>query len=128
MNYGYSNYPTYFPSFQNAPMPPQSAFQQPAVNNPPQQSGVRLVASKAEVVAAQIPFDSNEYYFKDTSNGKIYAKAFNPMDGTAPIVTYSREAEVQVQYATLEDIEALKAEIESIKRPIKVVKKHDADE
>ena len=127
MNYGYGNYPTYFPSFQSAQIAPQSAFQQPAVNNPPQQSGVRLVASKAEVVAAQIPFDSNEYYFKDTSNGKIYVKAFNPMDGTAPIVTYSREAEVQVQYATLEDINALRAEIEALKTK-KAVKKNDAEE
>ena len=127
MNYGYGNYPTYFPSFQSQQIAPQSAFQQQGINNTPQQSGVRLVASKAEVVAAQIPFDSNEYYFKDTSNGKIYVKAFNPMDGTAPIVTYSREAEVQVQYATLEDIKALKAEIEALK-PKKAVKKNDAEE
>lgn len=127
MNYGYGNYPTYFPSFQNQQIAPQSAFQQQGINNPPQQSGVRLVASKAEVVAAQIPFDSNEYYFKDTSNGKIYVKAFNPMDGTAPIVTYSRETETQVQYATLEDINALRAEIEALK-PKKAVKKNDAEE
>lgn len=127
MNYGYGNYPTYFPSFQNQQIAPQSAFQQQGINNPPQQSGVRLVASKAEVVAAQIPFDSNEYYFKDTSNGKIYVKAFNPMDGTAPIVTYSREAETPVQYATLEDINALRAEIEALK-PKKAVKKNDAEE
>ena len=127
MNYGYGNYPTYFPSFQSQQIAPQSAFQQQGINNPPQQSGVRLVASKAEVVAAQIPFDSNEYYFKDTSNGKIYVKAFNPMDGTAPIVTYSRETETQVQYATLEDINALRAEIEALK-PKKAVKKNDAEE
>lgn len=110
---------------QNAP---QSVPQPQGINNIAQQSGVRLVASKAEVVAAQIPFDGNEYYFKDTANGKIYVKAFNPMDGTAPIVTYSREAEAQIQYATLEDINALKAEIEALKAPKKVVKKNDAED
>lgn len=128
MNYGYGGYPTYFPAFQTPQNAPQTSFQQPQVSNPPQSNGVRLVASKAEVVAAQIPFDGNEYFFKDTSNGKIYSKTFNFADGTAPIVVYSKEEETQVRYATLEDIEALKAEIESIKRPIKVVKKHDADE
>ena len=103
---------------------PQSGFQQQNINSQPQQNSVRLVASKAEVVAAQIPFDGNDYYFRDTANGKIYVKAFNPMDGTAPIITYSREAKTQVQYATLEDIKGLRAEIEALK-PKKAVKKND---
>ena len=114
MNYGF-NYPSYYSAYQPQSAP-QSNFSMQGINNPIPNNGVRLVASKAEVVAAQIPFDSNEYYFKDTSNGKIYVKAFNPMDGTAPIVTYSREAETPVQYATAEDIKALKAEIEELKR------------
>lgn len=79
---------------------------------------MRFVASKAEVVAAQIPFDGNEYYFRDTANGKIYVKAFNPIDGTAPIVTYSREAEAQVKYATSEEIKALREEIEQLRKEI----------
>lgn len=106
---------------QNAP---QSSYQQQNINNQIPPNGVRLVASKAEVIAAQIPFDGSEYYFKDTSNGKLYIKAFNPMDGTAPIVTYSREADTQTQYATIEDINALRAEIEALK-PKKAVKKND---
>ena len=136
MAFGYGGYPAYMPQqyqpiYTGTQMPLQ-APQSPAVTS---SSGavsggsvMRLVASKAEVVAAQIPFDGGEYYFKDTSNGKIYVKAFNPIDGTAPIVTYSREIEQAVQYATVEDIEALRAELEALKKPGKAAKKNDADE
>ena len=139
------NYPAFNPfqqnfapaAYQMPPQMPQQNVQQPSTsqNIPavPNASAMRLVASKAEVIAAQIPFDGSTYYFLDTSNGKIYAKTFNFSDGTAPIVTYSREVEQQIQYATLEDINALKAEIESLKaakpeRTVKAAKKNDADE
>ena len=125
------------PAYQMPPQMPQQSVQQPSTsqNIPavPNASAMRLVASKAEVIAAQIPFDGSTYYFLDTSNGKIYAKTFNFADGTAPIVTYSREVEQQIQYATLEDINSLKAEIEALKvakteKPVKAAKKNDADE
>lgn len=135
------NYMPYQPQAQIAqqmpPQMPQQSVQQPSVsqNIPavPNAPAMRLVASKAEVIAAQIPFDGSTYYFLDTSNGKIYAKTFNFSDGTAPIVTYSREVEQQIQYATLEDINSLKAEIEALKvakteKPVKAAKKNDADE
>lgn len=139
------NYPAFNPfqqnfvpaAYQMPPQMPQQSVQQPSAsqNIPavPNASAMRLVASKAEVIAAQIPFDGSTYYFLDTSNGKIYAKTFNFSDGTAPIVTYSREVEQQIQYATLEDINSLKAEIEALKvskteKPVKAAKKNDADE
>ena len=128
----FGTYPTYMPQYQPLYSVAQSMQVQPqqTMQTSQQISGpmMRLVASKAEVVAAQIPFDGGEYYFKDTSNGKIYIKAFNPLDGTAPIVTYSREVEQAVQYATLDDINALRAEIDSLKKPGKAAKKNDADE
>lgn len=71
----------------------------------------RPVTSKAEAVAAQIPFDGSTSYFVDTSNGNIYAKTFNFQDGTAPIVTYVREVEQTVQYATIDDLNALRDEL-----------------
>lgn len=71
----------------------------------------RPVTSKAEAVAAQIPFDGSTSYFVDTSSGNIYAKTFNFQDGTAPIVTYVRETEQRVQYATMEDLNALREEL-----------------
>lgn len=126
--------PTQMP-IQNVPQPPIGQSSLPA----PTTTAMRLVASKAEVIAAQIPFDGSTSYFIDTSNGKIYAKTFSFVDGTAPIVTYIREVEQQVQYATLEDINSLKAEIEALKtaklekvdkteKTVKAAKKNDADE
>ncbi len=97
----------------------------------PQAAGnsVRLVTSREEVTAAQIPFDGSTAYFSDTSNGKIYTKTFDFNTGTAPVVTYVREQEVKVQYATLDDINALRAEIETMKQTTKKgAKKNDADE
>jgi hypothetical protein len=81
----------------------------------------RPVTSKAEAIAAQIPFDGSTSYFVDTSNGNIYAKTFSFQDGTAPIVTYVREAEHTVQYATIDDLNALREEL----RPRKAAKKDD---
>lgn len=126
----FGSYPTHLPQYQqpvytgSPPFIQQQIPQQTALPGP----AMRAVASKAEVVAAQIPFDGNEYYFKDTSTGKIYGKSFNFTDGTAPIVTYSPEVERPVQYATLEDLNGLRAELEALKRPGKAAKKNDADE
>ena len=136
MAFGYGNYSGYMQNYPltyssaQQPLLPSGAsqLQNAAIQPSTTGAGIRLVASKAEVVAAQIPFDGNEYYFKDTSNGKIYVKVFNPMDGTAPIMTYSREQEQAVQYATQEDINILRAEIEALKKPGKAAKKNESDE
>lgn len=85
-------------------------YQMPLYTQPQQQSttpAVRLVTSKEEVIGQQIPFDGSTSYFVDTSNGKIYAKAFDPNTGTAPIVTYVKEVETPVHYATIEDLNSL---------------------
>lgn len=94
MNYPFNSYP-YYP-------------QQPVLQANPT---VRLVTSREEVAAAQIPFDGSTAYFADTSNGKIYTKTFDFNTGTAPIVTYTREQEVRVQYATVEDLNRLRDEL-----------------
>ena len=93
----------------------------------------RPVTSKAEAEVFQIPFDGSTTYFVDTANGKIYSKTFNFNDGTAPLVTYVRENVVAPpQYAPLEametlreEIDSLKADIESMKKTKKVVRKND---
>lgn len=82
----------------------------------------RPVTSKAEAIAAQIPFDGSTSYFVDTSNGNIYAKTFSFQDGSAPIVTYVRETEQTVQYATIDDLNALR---EELLKPRKAAKKDD---
>lgn len=96
---------------------PQTPPAQPQAANQPSFS-VRLVTTREEVVSAQIPFDGSTSYFVDTSNGKIYAKTFDFNTGTAPIVTYVREQEMKVQYATIDDLNALREELK-IKKGVK---------
>lgn len=132
MAYPYGNYGGYNPSQpifgQGMGNYPPSPSMPPAQPQQPQGGqNVRFVTSREQADVFQIPFDGSTTYFVDTSNGKIYTKAFDFNTGMAPIVTYSREQEVRVQYATIEDINALRAEIEAIK-PKKAVKKSDADE
>lgn len=92
-----------------------------------QQTGgftIRPVASRAEAEAAQIPFDGSTHFFYDTSSGKLFAKTFNAMNGTAPLVTFSREEERQApQYVTLEEFNAFKEEL--MKKPATKGKKND---
>ena len=122
-------YPTYmpyqYPQRQDyRPIQPVIPQNNPGFNCLP-------VTSKAEAEVFQIPFDGTTTYFVDTANGKIYAKTFNATTGAAPLVTFSRDAEVVVQppqYVTMEDFNALKEEIERLKiKPIKKEKKDDAD-
>ena len=99
------NVPFYQPPIQPPPMQPQTA----------NQPSVRLVTTREEVVSAQIPFDGSTSYFVDTSNGKIYSKTFDFSTGSAPIVTYVREQENKVQYATIDDLNALREELKAKK-------------
>lgn len=125
-------YPTYMPQYpqrqqEYRPMMPMMA--QPVI---PQSNGFNClpVTSKAEAEVYQIPFDGTTTYFVDTANGKIYAKTFNATTGAAPLVTFSRDAEVVVrppQYVTMEDFNALKEEIERLKKPTKKEKQNDTD-
>lgn len=137
-NYGaFNTIPSYNPQGFAAVAPQTAPTTQGGVNAP---SGFlcRPVTSKAQAEVEQIPFDGSTTYFVDTANGKIYAKTFNFSNGTAPLVTYIREEEKPVvQYAPADAVEALRAEVASLKEEIesmkkikKVVKKNDeyADE
>ena len=126
---GYNPVNTYMPQMPSQ-MPvqaPQSVPMVQPINNTTQALRCIPVTSRAEVDAFQIPFDGSTTYFADTSNGKIYAKTFNFSNGTAPVVTYIRESDVPVpQYATIEDLNALREEIMSKRKAVK--KSDDADE
>lgn len=110
------------------PAEPMQGYPQPQNVAPAQPVGqgqgflCRPVTSKAEAIAAQIPFDGSTSYFVDTSNGNIYAKTFSFQDGSAPIVTYVRETEQTIQYATIDDLNALR---EELLKPRKAAKKDD---
>lgn len=99
-----ANYPftAYTPQYGSGY--PNQMYGQPQQNTAPV---VRLVTSKEEVISQQIPFDGAVSYFVDTSNGKIYTKAFDPNTGTAPISTYVKENIQPVRYATIDDLAAL---------------------
>lgn len=107
---------------------PQSAPLPQTANNASGGFICRPVTSRAEAEVFQIPFDGSTTYFVDTANGKIYSKTFNFANGTAPLVTYIQEAAVPVpQYATVEDLNALRDEL--LSKTKKAVKKNDdADE
>ena len=125
-NYGWNGYnPAYMP--QMPVQAPQGVPQTQVANNPTPVLRCIPVTSKAEVEGFQIPFDGSTTYFTDTSNGKIYTKTFNFNNGTAPIVTYIRESDGPVpQYATIDDLNALREELMSKRKAVK--KNDDADE
>ena len=96
---------------------PTSAPQIPASSPAPQPMAsaggfvCRPVTSRAEAEFYQIPFDGSTTYFVDTSNGNLYSKTFDFNTGTAPLVTYVRETVRPVQYATVDDLNALRKEL-----------------
>lgn len=135
------NYPPYNPyqmgqfAPQMRPVPQMGNFPMQAQNVPqaapqPQQPGfsLRQVTSKLEAESAQIPFDGSTSWFYDTSADRLYSKTFDFNTGTAPLVAYVREqAAPVIQYATVEDIQQLRQEIDALK-PRKAAKKNDAEE
>ena len=100
---------------------------------PPQQNGqsgflCRPVTSKAEAEVAQIPFDGTTAWFYDTSADVMYAKTFNFADGTAPVLTYTREVPAPpVQYATVAQLNAVLEELAQLKQQGKVEIKNDTN-
>lgn len=116
-------YPTYMPQYQY-----QVQQRQDYISSQPMQQvngfACRPVTSRAEAEVYQIPFDGSTTFFVDMANGKIYAKTFNAMNGTAPLVTFIREGETPApQYVTQEEFNAFKDEM--LKKPAGKVKKND---
>ena len=106
---------------------PQNVSGVQPVNNAAHALRCIPVTSQSQADTFQIPFDGSTTYFVDTSNGKIYAKTFDFNTGSAPLVTYVRETVVPVpQYATIDDLNALREELMSKRKAVK--KNDDADE
>lgn len=87
------------------------------VNNqqmqPPQLGySIRPVGSREEAVGAQVDFVSPGIIMPDFSHGIIYFKRFNAEKGSTEFHVFKLATpEPQPQYATLADLEALKAEL-----------------
>ena len=100
--------------YMQQPMQHQAMPQQQPMQSMQNTYSCREVRSYEE--AAQIPFDGTPSYFADTSNGKIYYRAFRT-DGTAPLITFVRENEpAPLQFATVDQLMALEAKINGIKQ------------
>lgn len=114
--------------FQNAP----NAIQNGVVNQPTQPANgfvTRPVTSREEAVATQVDFFGSGTIMPDLSHGIIYLKRFNQQTGGADFFEFAyqphKEPE-QPKYATVDDLEQLRKDVESLKG--KKVKKNDTDE
>ena len=110
------------PQPQNAPQPQQA--QQPAAFI------TRPVTSREEAVAIPVDFMAAGTLMPDLGHGMIHLKRFNQNTGASDFFTFvldQPKAEAAPQWATKEDVESLRAEIEALK-PRKAAKKNDADE
>lgn len=85
---------------------------QPAMQAPPVGYSVRPVGSREEAVCAQVDFISPGLIMPDLGHGLIYFKRFNPEAGSTEFHAFKLIApDPPPQYATLADLEALKAEL-----------------
>lgn len=103
---------SYYPGqYSNQGMMYQPQNQQPVQSQQPGYS-VRPVASREEAVAAQTEFLGLGTLMPDLAHGVIYYKRFNQTNGTTELFDFRlSEPEKQPQYATLDDLEALRNEL-----------------
>lgn len=131
--YGYTPPSPYAPVFQPTPLPslpqmqpqmqPQLQQTQP-VQAQQQPVTVRMVASRAEAYAAQIPFDGTINVFVNANAREVYIKRFNPETGGADFGDYLRQnapaqqaaadAAPCAEYATTAALEETRAKLAAL--------------
>lgn len=96
--------------------------------NQPGTIPARYVTGREEAVAAQI-VPGDPFIFCDFAHGRLYVKQINPQTMAADFVEFVRTqqpvsapAEPDVQFATQDDIAALKAEIEALRNSVQTAK------
>lgn len=106
---GFGTAPTYL---QNPVQAPTAAPRQGFMCIP--------VTCREQVVATQIPFDGSTTFFVDTAAGMIYAKAFDPNTGMAPIQEYVRVEHTQVQpeFVPMGMFKELLAKVEQLEKGV----------
>lgn len=92
--------------------------------NQPGTIPARYVTGREEAVAAQI-IPGDPFVFADFAHGRIYVKQINPQTMAAEFVEFVRSqqptatpTEASTQFATQDDIAAVKAEIEALRNSI----------
>lgn len=130
MAFGQPNYPYYgnagfqAPTFSQ-PMPTyQPRQEQPAPFQQPGTLPARYVTGREEAVAAQI-IPGDPFIFADFQHGRMYVKQINPQTMAADFVEFARvqpaqqpqeqPVQPQAQFATIADLEALRAELEALR-------------
>lgn len=119
MPYNYYNQymPTYTPYYQRPQYQPISNLQGKTVDN-------------IDVVkAVDIPLDGSISYFPLADGSAIVSKQLQ-QDGTSRITVYKPavgEAEKPVKFATENDLESIKKDIEELKRQVKVGEQHESN-
>lgn len=128
MAYPYPPY-SYLPYMQGYNQPAQPMQQAaPAIQQPPQPSiKVRPVASEEEARGVPVEFDGSLILLPDMAHGAIYSKQLNMQDGSAIFRRYMidmpdsapQTAQEPIlpaaQYATLEQLQELKDELDALR-------------
>lgn len=128
MAYPYPPY-SYLPYMQGYNQPAQPMQQTvPAMQQPQQPSiKVRPVASEEEARGVPVEFDGSLMLLPDMAHGAIYSKQLNMQDGSAIFRRYMMEMPASAsqtaqepvlpvsQYATLEQLQELKDELNELK-------------
>ena len=130
MAFGQPNYP-YFNTtgYQSAvyPQPVPTYQQRQEQTSMLQQPGMipaRYVTGREEAVAAQI-IPGDPFVFVDFPHGRMYVKQINPQTMAADFIEFARVQPVQVpreapaspvvQFATKDDLEALRGDLEALR-------------
>ena len=126
-NYSYFNNPGYQSAIYPQPIPTyQQRQEQLTMIQQPGMLPARYVTGREEAVAAQI-IPGDPFIFADFQHGKVYVKQINPQTmasdfvefvRTQPIQAQEPSAQPQVQFATKEDLEALRVDMESMRASI----------
>lgn len=129
----WNNYNPYFNPTQTymPQMPvqaPQNVPQQQMGNQSQPMFNCRPVTSREEAQAVQVDFFGPGTLMPDLGHGVVYLKRFNQQTGACDIFEFTAKQpkeEPVVQYATIDDLNALRDELLGSR---KAVKKNDADE
>lgn len=126
-NYGYNPYGTYMPQ-RPMTQPIQQPIEQPvqqafnSVQSRPSLNG-KQVDSIDVVKAMDIPLDGTISYFPIADGSAIVTKQLG-LDGISKTVIYKPSNETKtVKYATFEDMEDLKSDIDTLREELKEIKR-----
>lgn len=115
------------PNYQQQRMDYLQSMQQaiqPQMIPQPGELQARIVASREEAVAAQVLPDGRPFMFYCPSQQAVYMKRFDPQTNLAEFADFGRIQPQQpaqpphmpaVQYATIDDLAALKGEISQLR-------------